>query len=109
MVDFECAIAVIVIPCPCSLGLAIPTSIMVSNLLSAKEGILYYGAKFFEMVDKLDVLCSGKTGTQTEGVLSVNEFNIANKYRKEIYAIEKQSTHPISVATIKYIKSADND
>lgn len=108
-IAFERAIAVIVISCPCSLGLATPTSIMVSNSLSAKEGILYHGAKFFEMVDKLDVLCFDKTGTLTKGVPSVNEFNVADKYRKDIYAIEKQSTHPISVAITKYLKNADSD
>ncbi len=106
---FEHAITVVIISCPCSLGLATPTSIMVSNSLSAKEGILYHGAKFFEMVDKLDVLCFDKTGTLTIGNPSVKEFNVPQKYCADIYAIEKQSTHPISQTIAKYLEAASGD
>ncbi len=100
---FEHAITVVIISCPCSLGLATPTSIMVSNSISAKAGILYHGAKFFEMVEKIDALCFDKTGTLTTGHPTVHEFNIADEYHEDILAIEKQSTHPISQAIVKYL------
>lgn len=101
--SFEHAMAVIVISCPCSLGLATPTSIMVSNSISAKLGILYKGAKFFELANKIDVLAFDKTGTLTTGKMEVVEFSLDPKYRELLYTIESHSTHPISKALCQYL------
>lgn len=100
---FEHAIAVIVISCPCSLGLATPTSIMVSNSISASEGVLYKGSKFFEIADQIKVLCFDKTGTITKGEPEVSVFSIDPQFEDMIYAIESQSVHPISKAVCKYL------
>lgn len=99
----ENAMTVIVISCPCSLGLATPTSIMVSNSISAKLGILYKGATFFELADELNVIAFDKTGTLTTGNMEVVEFKLDEQYRELLYAIENQSTHPISKALVKYL------
>ncbi len=106
---FEHAISVIVISCPCSLGLATPTSIMVGNSLSASEGVLYKGSKFFEIADQIKVLCFDKTGTITTGKPEVCIFDVDKKYEPLIYAIESQSNHPISKAVCEYISPKQFD
>lgn len=103
LLSFEHAMAVIVISCPCSLGLATPTSIMVSNSISAKLGILYKGSTFFEMADKLTIIAFDKTGTLTTGKMEVVEFNVPEQYIPDLYAMESQSSHPISTAICGYI------
>ncbi len=102
-IAFEHAMAVIVVSCPCSLGLATPTSIMVSNSISAKQGILYKGAKFFELADKLDVVAFDKTGTLTTGKMEVVKYQLPKQYEEMLYAVEIQSTHPISTALVNFL------
>lgn len=100
---FEHAMTVIVISCPCSLGLATPTSIMVSNSISAKLGILYKGATFFELADELNVIAFDKTGTLTTGKMEVVDFKLEDKHRELLYVIESQSSHPISKALVAHL------
>ncbi len=107
--SFEHAMAVIVISCPCSLGLATPTSIMVSNSISAKLGILYKGATFFELADKLNVVAFDKTGTLTTGHMEVVDYKLDDKYKELLYAIEVQSSHPISTALVKFLGIESTD
>lgn len=109
LVAFENAMAVVVISCPCSLGLATPTSIMVSNSISAKLGILYKGAKFFELADKLNVIAFDKTGTLTTGKMEVVEYELADEYKELLYAVEIQSSHPISIALVKFLEIESTD
>ncbi len=101
--SFEHAMAVIVISCPCSLGLATPTSIMVSNSISAKLGILYKGAKFFELANKINILAFDKTGTLTTGKMEVVELSLDEEYLQLLYTIESHSQHPISKAICNYL------
>lgn len=103
LISFENAITVIVISCPCSLGLATPTSIMVGNSLSAKEGILYKGSNFFEIADKLDVLCFDKTGTLTTGKPQVDFYQVPPQYEQAVFDIQSHSVHPISKTLVKYL------
>lgn len=109
LIAFEHSMAVIVISCPCSLGLATPTSIMVSNSISAKIGILYKGAKFFELADKLSVIAFDKTGTLTTGKMEVVKFELADKYKGLLYVVESQSAHPISKAIIEFLGIETSD
>ncbi len=103
MISFEHAITVIVISCPCSLGLATPTSIMVSSSISAKEGILYQGTEFFENAHKIDTICFDKTGTLTESTFKLSKYNIPSNYNQIIKSIHQKSTHPISKTISKFI------
>lgn len=102
-IALENALTVIVISCPCSLGLATPTSIMVSNSISAKLGILYKGATFFELADVLNVIAFDKTGTLTTGKMEVVEFKLDSEHHELLYAIESQSSHPISKAIVAHL------
>ena len=97
-------ISVLVISCPCALGLATPVAIMVGSGKGAKNGILFKTAESLETAGKTDIVCLDKTGTVTEGNPSVTDIKSENKDEllRLAYAIEKKSEHPLSKAIIKY-------
>lgn len=100
-------IAILVISCPCALGLATPTSILVANGLAAKNQILYKGGEFFEVASKVTAIAFDKTGTLTKGKFEVTDYIGDKKYLDYIYALEKESNHPISKAVVAYTKQFD--
>jgi len=103
-IAFERTIAILVISCPCALGLATPTSILVGNGKAAQNHILYKGGEFFELANKIEAIAFDKTGTLTVGKPSVTDY-IGNKEVLDIlYSLEKDSNHPISGAVIEYLK-----
>lgn len=97
-------IAVLVISCPCALGLATPVAIMVGSGKGAKNGILFKTAESLEVCGKTDIICLDKTGTVTEGNPSVTDIiaKDKNELLKFAYAVESKSEHPLSKAVIKY-------
>lgn len=97
---FAPAIAVLVISCPCALGLATPTSISVGSGIAFKEGILYKGGEFFEIANKISAIAFDKTGTLTKGEPELSDF-IGDKETLSISAaLEKHSNHPIAQAIL---------
>ena len=91
------AISVIVIACPCALGLATPVSTLVGLGLGAKKGILFKEASFLETMAKCDVLMLDKTGTITEGKPKIVQSVYLQEFDKALlYSLVKNSTHPIS-------------
>lgn len=102
-------ITVLVVACPCSLGLATPLAIVVSEGLCAENGILIKKSEILENAQKTDTIVFDKTGTLTYGTLKIaNIINYTNMEEKEILAlagsIEKKGTHPISKAFIDYLE-----
>jgi Cu+-exporting ATPase len=100
-------IAVLIIACPCALGLATPTAIMVGSSRGAREGILIKSAEVLERVQKIDTVVFDKTGTLSEGRPHVDEFkNLGNFDSRRILSLatslEKASEHPLSEAVIVY-------
>lgn len=97
-------ISVLVISCPCALGLATPVAIMVGSGKGAKNGILFKTAESLEVCGKTDIVCLDKTGTVTEGDPSVTDILSDNtdKLLKFAYALESKSEHPLSKAVISY-------
>ena len=101
------AVSVLVIACPCSLGLATPTAIMVGTGIGANHGILIKGGEYLETAHKITAVVLDKTGTVTKGTPSVTdaispdgtEFPISY-----VYAIEKLSEHPLAKAICQYSK-----
>jgi Cu2+-exporting ATPase len=104
------AIAVLIIACPCALGLATPMSVMVGVGKGAQNGVLIKNAEALEKMDKIDTLIIDKTGTITEGKPTVekigsfsNDFN-ENEVLQYIISLNTNSEHPLAEATVKYGK-----
>lgn len=103
------AVSVLVISCPCALGLATPVAIMVGNGVAAKKGILVKTASALEQVGKTQIVALDKTGTITTGVMKVTDvFTYGESTDSELlavaYALEAKSEHPIAKAVNRYAK-----
>jgi Cu+-exporting ATPase len=99
-------ISVIVIACPCALGLATPMATLVGVSISAKRGILFKEASFLETMAKSTVLALDKTGTITQGKPSVVHADIKKDFDPEIlYALVLASNHPISKGIQSYLEN----
>ncbi|MDP1652307.1 MAG: heavy metal translocating P-type ATPase [Rhodocyclaceae bacterium] len=99
------AVAVLVIACPCALGLATPTAIMVGTGLGAKAGILIRNAQALELAEKIGVLVVDKTGTLTQGKPKVIDVKVgAGRTASEVLqlaaSLEQGSTHPLAAALV---------
>lgn len=106
---FSCAICVLVISCPCSLGLATPLAITISTGLCASHGILIKDAKILELAGKTDVVFFDKTGTLTQGkplvtdIIPTADFE-ENEFLKVCASIESMSEHPLGAAVVSKAK-----
>ena len=103
-------VTVLVVACPCALGLATPLAVVVSEGRSAKEGILIKTSETLENAHKVDTIIFDKTGTLTYGTLRISKINNYSKYKdnellKIIASIENKSTHPIANAFKDYYDS----
>ncbi|MBP3201821.1 MAG: heavy metal translocating P-type ATPase [Lachnospiraceae bacterium] len=101
-------ISVLVISCPCALGLATPVAIMVGNGMGAKNGILFKTSESLENLGKMQIIALDKTGTITKGEPKVTDiYKINAKDDKELinvaYALEKNSEHPLAKAIVSYV------
>ncbi len=114
--DFSTAlsfgIAVLVISCPCALGLATPTAIMVSTGVAAQNSILIKSSQALEILSKAKNIVFDKTGTITEGKPQVNKIELftditENELLRIASSIEKKSNHPLSLAVIDAYKGDD--
>lgn len=100
------AVTVLVIACPCALGLATPTAIMVGVGRGAEKGILIKDAESLELAKKVDAIVLDKTGTITEGrpqVTGIQWLNNDDATKGILLSVEKQSEHPLAEAVVKYL------
>lgn len=102
-------VAVLIIACPCALGLATPTAIMVGTGLGASKGILIKNGESLEIAHKVTTVVLDKTGTITEGNPTItdiltNEIN-ENELLSLVSSVERRSQHPIAEAIVNYSKS----
>ncbi len=103
------AVSVLVISCPCALGLATPVAIMVGNGVGAGEGILFKTAASLEQAGRTQIVALDKTGTITTGKMHVTDLKPAAGISEEellrtAYALEEKSEHPISKAVTEYAR-----
>lgn len=110
----EKMIAVLVIACPCALGLATPTSIMAGSGRSAEYGILFKGGEHLEATHRLDTVILDKTGTVTNGKPVLTDVMVADGFHKAeilrlVGAAEKNSEHPLAEAIVEGIKEKKID
>ena len=102
-------IAVLIIACPCALGLATPTSIMVGSGRAAQLGILFKEGKFLEVLGRCKMVIFDKTGTLTKGLPQVTDIYVEHvnlhTFLEVIGAVESNSEHPIAKAIMKEVKT----
>jgi Cu+-exporting ATPase len=108
------AVAVLIIACPCALGLATPISITVAVGRGAHEGILVKNAEAVDRLEKIDVLFIDKTGTLTEGRPEVAEFRVTrdagmsdDDFLRTVAALENSSEHPLGEAIVREAKEKE--
>ncbi len=109
---FVNAIAVLIIACPCALGLATPMSVMVGVGKGAQEGVLIKEAESLEKMNQVTVLIIDKTGTVTEGKPSVEKIVSISDYSEDeliqlVASVNKQSEHPLAEATVKFAEKKE--
>lgn len=105
------AVTVLVIACPCALGLATPTAIMVGVGKGAEQGILIKDAESLELAKKVDAIILDKTGTITEGrpqVTGIEWLNNDDTTKDILLSIEKQSEHPLAEAVVNNFGNISN-
>lgn len=105
-------ISVLVISCPCALGLATPVAIMVGNGMGAKHGIMFKTAVSLEEAGKIQIIALDKTGTITNGEPEVTDIISVEGISKEellqmAYALESKSEHPLARAVLEYAKEKE--
>ena len=108
------AVAVLIIACPCALGLATPMAIMVGTGRGAREGVLISNAEALELLEKIDTLVVDKTGTLTEGRPKVTELIAAEgvtdaELLQAAASLEKASEHPLAAAILAAAKEKNID
>ena len=104
---FVNAIAVLIIACPCALGLATPMSVMVGVGKGAKLGVLIKNAESLEKMNEIDVVLIDKTGTVTEGRPSVEKIIPTNGFKADdlaqvVASVNQQSEHPLAESMVRY-------
>lgn len=99
-------VAVLIIACPCALGLATPTALIVGMGKAAQNGIIFKDGESLENLNNADVIIFDKTGTITDGILSINNIYTNNIPEEEflsiISSVENKSEHPIGKAIVNY-------
>jgi Cu+-exporting ATPase len=104
-------VAVLIIACPCALGLATPTAIMVGTGKGAEQGVLIRNAEALEKAYKVDTILLDKTGTITRGEPAVTDFIPEAGFRAAdllplLAAVERQSEHPLAEAVVRYAEAS---
>lgn len=104
-------VTVLIIACPCALGLATPTAIMVGVGQAAEDGILIKDAESLEIAKTVQAIILDKTGTITEGKPKVtNEYWVSEnvQWKQIVSTIEKNSEHPLAIAVVDYLQYQEN-
>ncbi len=100
------AVAVLIVACPCAMGLATPTSIMVGTGRGAELGVLFRKGEALQMLQDVSVVAVDKTGTLTEGKPTLMDFQVQQGFEKEqvlrvVASVEAKSEHPIALAIVQ--------
>ena len=107
------ALVFLVISCPCALVISIPLGYFGGIGAASKNGILFKGSNFLDVIASIQNVVMDKTGTMTEGVFKVQEVVLKSEFNKDeilkmVNALESQSTHPVATAIHQYVGEIDN-
>ena len=103
--SFQAAVSVLVIACPCALGLATPVALLVGTSRAAREGVIIKGAHVLEATQAIDTIVFDKTGTLTTGVMTLQSIDeIEPGFLSAVLAVENQSEHPIARAIVNGLR-----
>ncbi|MGE6394436.1 heavy metal translocating P-type ATPase [Chryseobacterium scophthalmum] len=107
------ALIFLVISCPCALVISIPLGYFGGIGAGSKNGILFKGSNFLDVLANVQNVVMDKTGTMTEGVFKVQEVNFGNEFNKDeilklVNALESQSTHPVATAIYQFVGEIDH-
>ena len=103
--SFQAAVSVLVIACPCALGLATPVALLVGTSRAAREGIIIKGAHVLEATRGIDTIVFDKTGTLTTGIMILQRVDeIKPEFLSAVMAVEMQSEHPIARAVVNGLR-----
>ena len=103
--SFQAAVSVLVIACPCALGLATPVALLVGTSRAAREGIIIKGAHVLEATRGIDTIVFDKTGTLTTGIMTLQRVDeIEPEFLSAVMAVEMQSEHPIARAVVNGLR-----
>lgn len=108
------ALVFLVISCPCALVISIPLGYFGGIGAASKNGILFKGSNFLDIIANIQNVVMDKTGTMTEGVFKVQEVNIKPEYNRDeilqmVNALESQSTHPVATAIQQYVGNVNTE
>jgi P-type Cu+ transporter len=95
-------ISVLIVACPCALGISVPTALVMNHIINSKSGIILRNPNAIEPLSKLDVVLFDKTGTLTEGKFKIIEEKIfLEDVLPMVYLVEKESRHPLAISLVK--------
>lgn len=97
-------IAVLIVACPCALGISVPTALVTNHILNAEQGVLLKNPSVVESLAQVDAVCLDKTGTLTEGKFCLRNTNIPQSYLPLVYAVEKEIQHPIARSITHFLE-----
>lgn len=110
--DFEKSlivmISVLIVACPCALGIAVPTALVTNHILNASKGVLLKNPSVVEKLYKTTEIFLDKTGTLTEGKFLVQKITIPTNFLPIVYKIEKEVEHPLAKSLVKHFEKEES-
>ncbi len=102
-------VSVLVIACPCALGLSIPIALFIGSSTAAKNGLIIKDGEGIQSAEKIDTIVFDKTGTLTTGRLNIVENFIKEEDLRKVISLEKKSSHPIARSIVNTLEKHSND
>lgn len=97
-------ISVLIVACPCALGISVPTALVTNHILNADKGVLLKNPSVVEALAKANTIFLDKTGTLTEGKFLVRQVSVKDDHLPLVYRIEKEVNHPLAKSLVKYLQ-----
>ncbi|TGM51753.1 heavy metal translocating P-type ATPase [Leptospira biflexa] len=101
-------ISVLIVACPCALGISVPTALVTNHILNAEKGVLLKNPSVVETLAKANTIFLDKTGTLTEGKFLVRLVTVSEDHLPFVYRIEKEINHPLAKSLVKYLSPFDS-